>query len=655
MTANKIGRSYLEVDDDDIRRRVGHARFDLYSTMLKAENRDQHDFRDIINILISVIQQPITFCLLRKSANSGKSRYTKIYSFLKDSKYADIFETELRRLLCSSNLEEYLYRVVDNHYVVCFRVHFDDTETDYATKKDVKFVPVCKSSVYNSSHKQKHSDESLDYSISRVSDIDEYIARTLHVYFNLNWHASESAFSSAFQNYLTDCVANITNISTIRRLPTKMILPKETFYRLKKDGTANYSRISFADWANTLESRLDDYFYDISGKLRIVEKFMSNNESLLPNYLIAVRAFCRQGLRHTNGGPGGGYDYDVKFLISESHSQKIKKFFSDLFSGGITIPPEAHYSKQGHRLCKSADSFFWNKFGRLPDAPQLCVNVLKSIIGDSVRSFNDPVFTSGTIHLHFPFKNGGLSRIQNIDQYKKFDDLPGDIYSGGLKQDVLRIVIAYYLSYGMVPRLPGSDSGNIMLALMPIQVGGAITAVSGHFFFVQDMAHIYSNRQYWKSFYILCSDVRGHISRYMRSIYRDCQFDYTEMAIFDELSNINSYGHDIDRGNISWTLDEAILKANYVLEQLKYYSPYDSISFSDESEKDKEVFVVAELQYLGETDKIIFHMSLIRNDIFPKFKYVRHPTAAIVRRHVELTIRRAERIAYLNHLLVGGE
>lgn len=415
-------------------------------------------FRHIMNRIMILVQNPITFILFCEQANGKLSRQ---YTFNKHPRHhrdinaqGDVAKkSEMFRLFGTS------------YYLLVLWA---------AAPYEFKIISPSNTGL----PKKPKAEDIVLYKLARITDAASY-----------EFYAQ---FFSLVQRSLEDCK------DWPQAEPAKLPL------RLSQS-SRDYENFFTALQSNTTQYHLDGY-----GVVdRVYRKIKKGIESIssragaldgfrLTNFILFIRDYAvPEGyIRHAS------YSYHLQILICSSQRADLKEFFGKHMKGNRAAQKKAvkkekrlreHEIKKPYykKLARDAAKRFFEILNR-PTGDEDLLKILEAPFGPAARSMADPVF-DGVTFFRDPFTEGGLTRCFPESEDASFSDL-----SLERQDDVLRITICRHLFEAMVDPIPEAVStennrplqngqafsssliDRLQIMLNPVELGGRVWCVIGH-------------------------------------------------------------------------------------------------------------------------------------------------------------------------------
>ena len=471
----------------------GLGRHSIYSTFLEAGAPENISFHHLLTRLMTLIQTPLQFAILDKT--NGRFRVKHVFN------NDPAARSKLIKFLISflddkkKSLDEYLFPILlnddpenQNNYLLSLRVTHKDFNSE-------RYMPIeiatdggdlCKrdiSNVWTSMlSRVLKSNDSLDL---HMPYYEIYVLNSLSKVAKLEKKDDyrDTQFDEIHQRLKS------TDVTTTMRHGFDHIFLKSGFYE-----TTDFPAGPLNESYNKIVPALNA----LSRSTRTYDEAMEPSDGIirLPNFLFySVRAlFGDEKPRFY------AYNYGLRIMLCSRQESQVRSFLESLSKVGkegfskvyFNYSQVLNHTSAHFGIAKRLDAEFWSLISE--NNYDEIIRVLSSDFGENYRDAVDPCICNRYMHYMYAFEAGGLNRIVGLDN---FDD-SSSIENLQDKDDAIRIVIAYYLWFGMMSdreRKNFSVNGarenlrRIVLMTVPIEIQGTIYGAVSHFSHLSNTDH----------------------------------------------------------------------------------------------------------------------------------------------------------------------
>lgn len=623
MTGNE-DKTITSKDSFEFRRRVNLVRHSIYGVFLSSKNQEFVSIYQILNRILILLQQPVTFVFYEKIEN----KYKRInHEFMSDPFYRnDLYNNKTKELkikgekiTCApeeitiggslkgkSNCFYCLFRVFDTeYYLMVFRVVKKTNNLKKSNDKYTEFQAI------------------LDEGDESITNTNSYIRWCMKEILSLKDFFHDN-FKKSFKVAVEKTIKQLysENTPSSKSNNQKIEYDKDSVKDIEKrlgNIFSAYTKIGYA--TRLINSVPPEGNMNSETGVSPVETQQEVNESFSqPNIILFTRSFSVEADKSGKKWRRDGlYDYDVRLCIYSSESDEntqeddIKTIFKTMSEIGMDAVHNQYkcekyinrFEDENSRVDgeKVFDEFLKILSQNSEASNKKILEILKSPLGKNARSFSDPVFCSGLIHFRYPFARGGLERIDG----KLFDENGEWIEEN--KNDWLRVVIAHYYFEAIAPyheikQKDENKNEQLALILIPVEVGSSTWGVLGHIVktSAKDNDEIASGSEEWDAIYNFYEHIFQRVQRDLRQDllkeYLDVRFRYLkDRVIWEILFQCESH---IDA--------QRVLKADFKNNKyLERYFPFSKVELS-----------INKKQWDMLPDVLNLNIKIHSNDFFPE-------------------------------------
>lgn len=568
----------------------------IVSGMFSGVNPQDISFRNVLNRLMILIQQAVTFVVVNDETEKEHYRSNKhpadienINKRVQESAQKSEVEEKWRR-----------FNIFGSHYSLLVLMYFHDPKN-----RDFRVIqPNKKGAVIRT------ESDLIAYSIEKILSESTYNDYSEGVLNGLRKSVERCRNESIAERKQKHEVANEDVLSEVGKKINTMLLQNRN---LIFSGLREYGY-------------LDHVFNKVKTNLHELMKFQYINEesskTYPANYILFVRDFGRR--RDSRGNiikRHDEYEYNIRIMLCDSQRKDISNYFRDVltstdigkYSDGIRLAYTADDKDAWVvPLAENADAWLSQLLSeRSEENLEEIIRVLEAPFGDTSRSAIDPVF-DGVVFFRRKFVDGGIKRcftdamkkaivptsLSEIENGKYFqllqDSYPDCVkyfkeedFSKSLADDLKRLAITYYLYNGMAGiGNHSSQDTEISILITPFEIGGKIWACAGYFTLlkrskneekkevnIKDLSEIF-----WLNYHIYL-DVDVRLRRDLRLSLIECYYDilafyYAQCFQDENMTQIASLCES--NSNFDWGA-----ACKYWIEQryiaITAYLPYESI------------------------------------------------------------------------------
>jgi hypothetical protein len=609
----------------------------IYSLFLETKDESKITFHHVLQRVNVLLQERLAYALFEKK----KGRFKLYYPFLNDPIGAPKLAEFYRNRFGSSenpsdtndDLKDYLFQILEsNYYLLCIRVlplthqnterfQFVKLKTEDNDRNKLEEIRG-KVRLYEEEGQGfdiDHDDNGSDDGGAQRAVIIRYVLGK--VFLDEEPTAKNVGFRKISENFVGYEKAIKKSIDNLKR--NKRYLHKH----LSEDGSgywyqdSKYAYDEKEDRRCVLEEReLENFNKNMNGLKGALEisylkvansinrlLFVDEEVSSLPR-LVNFLFFQSRGLFEEEGRRKGAYPFALKISVPESQKRDFECYFDTLSSLGKTKFAKKYLSYRDafsngndwlHSWISWADKEFWRVIKSKDESSAKIIEILSKDFGE-MRSIIDPVFFSNYTFYPFPFEKSGLERVLDKVESHPNEASKEFLKKEGLYEDCLRIVVLYYLVFGMMPehqrksfskgrRDKYMEPEDLALSVVPVSVQGVTYGCVAHYASLGDSIRL-QNLNWQRNFNLyhnidrrFIRELRKQLERlFLRHIRENIEINIVYLLLHS----------DKDKKNI--TLAQVNLYLNNNLAKLSGFIPFGSPKLSLQTEKGEGNIVLFE-------------------------------------------------------------